>query len=212
MRRSKQAKQETHERIVEAATRRFRADGIAGVAIADLMGEAGLTHGGFYAHFGNKDALVAEACAMGLAQTRRRLLRAIAKAPAEERLARFIDLYLSAEHRDHPEAGCALPTLSGEVARATPAVRAAFTQAYRDYRDALIPLLPVAGATGDESHLSDSSQTDTALMLLAGLAGTMLLARAVDDSALSERILYAGRDFYKRAFHAVPDAAEPPQT
>lgn len=205
MRRSKQAKQETHERIIEAATRRFRTDGIAGVAIADLMGEAGLTHGGFYAHFGSKDALVAEACATGLTQTRRRLLRAIEKAPPEERLARFIDLYLSAAHRDHPETGCALPTLSGEVARANPAVRAAYTQAYRDYRDALIPLLP---KPEDQSNQNDSRQSDEALMLLAGLAGTMLLARAVDDHALSERILRTGREFYKRAFHAVPGEAE----
>ena len=137
MRRTKQAKSETHERIVAAATRRFRAGGIAGVGVADVMGEAGLTHGGFYAHFASKDALVAEACGTGLAQSRERLIRKIQREPVERRLAAFIDLYLSAEHRDHPEAGCVMPTLSGEVARSSQEVRAAFTQAYNDYRDAL---------------------------------------------------------------------------
>src|SRR5690242_19501669 len=106
MRRSKEAKQQTHARIVEAAARRFRADGIAGVAITDLMGEAGLTHGGFYAHFDNKDALVSEACGAGLAQSRGRMLESVRKAPAERRVAAFVARYLTSAHRDHPEAGC----------------------------------------------------------------------------------------------------------
>jgi TetR/AcrR family transcriptional repressor of nem operon len=209
MRRTKQAKSETHERIVAAAARRFRAGGIAGVGVADVMGEAGLTHGGFYAHFASKDALVAEACGTGLAQSRERLIRKIQREPAERRLAAFIDLYLSAEHRDHPEAGCVMPTLSGEVARSSSEVRAAFTQAYQDYRDALASLLPDAGdgVPGDEV-------SDEAVVLLAGLAGTMLLARAVDDPALSERMLRVNRDYYTRAFASQPanDADTQPQS
>jgi TetR/AcrR family transcriptional repressor of nem operon len=200
MRRSKQAKQQTHTHIVEAATRRFRADGIAGVGIADVMGDAGLTHGGFYAHFASKDALVAEACGSGLAQSRQRLIHKIQRLPADQRLAAFIDLYLSVDHRDHPEAGCVMPTLSGEVARSSNAVRAAFTQAYRDYRDALVLLLSDDG---------DAASSDDALALLAGLAGTMLLARAVDDPELSERMLRLNREFYKRTFLGRSSADEP---
>jgi TetR/AcrR family transcriptional repressor of nem operon len=199
MRRTKQAKQQTHARIVAAATRRFRSGGLAGVGVADIMGEAGLTHGGFYAHFASKDALVAEACGTGLAQSRERLIRKIQREPVERRLAAYIDLYLSAEHRDHPEAGCVMPALSGEVARSSSEVRAAFTQAYNDYRDALVSLLQDTGGNETQDETSDE-----AIVLLAGLAGTMLLARAVDDPALSERMLRVNRDYYKRAFAGRP--------
>lgn len=207
MRRTKQAKQVTHARIVEAAARRFRAAGINGVGIADLMGEAGLTHGGFYAHFATKDALVAEVCAEGLTQTRMRLIRAVRKVPPAQRLAKLIALYLSANHRDHPEAGCVMPTLSGEVARSAPVVRATYTQAYKDYRDELATLLPKTPGTPDrtDGHNScDLSQSDAAMVLLAGLAGTMLLARAVNDPELSERMLRVNRDFYQRVFSDQP--------
>jgi TetR/AcrR family transcriptional repressor of nem operon len=207
MRRTKQAKQQTHERIVAAATRQFRAEGIAGVGVADVMGEAGLTHGGFYAHFASKDALVAEACGAGLAQSRERITRKIQREPAERRLAAYIDIYLSADHRDHPEAGCVMPALSGEVARSSSEVRAAFTQAYNDYRDALVSLLQDTGGNETQDETSDE-----AIVLLAGLAGTMLLARAVDDPALSERMLRVNRDYYKRAFasqHARDADAQP---
>lgn len=198
MRRTKQAKSATHERIVAAAARRFRAGGIAGVGVAEVMGEAGLTHGGFYAHFASKAALVAEACGAGLAQSRERLIRTIQRLPADQQLAAFIDLYLSTDHRDHPEAGCVMPTLSGEVARSSSEVRAAFTQAYNDYRAALASLLT------DTDNGGEAEASDEAMALLAGLAGTMLLARAVDDPALSERMLRVNRDYYKRAFAGHP--------
>ena len=215
MRRSKEAKQQTHARIVEAAARRFRADGIAGVAITDLMGEAGLTHGGFYAHFDNKDALVSEACGAGLAQSRGRMLESVRKAPAERRVAAFVARYLTIAHRDHPEAGCMMPVLSAEVARSAPAVRAAYTQAIKDYRDELASLLTAADGsdgsaeTGDAVALVEAS--DEALVLLAGLAGTMLLARAIDDPDLSERMLRVNREFYGRVFtgHSAADALAP---
>lgn len=217
MRRTKQAKRETHARIVEAAARRFRTDGIDGVGIADLMGEAGLTHGGFYAHFDTKDALVAEVCADGLTQASTRLARAARKASPARQLAKLIDLYLSPYHRDHPEAGCMMPTLSGEIARSEPAVRAAFTQSYKNYRDEVMTFLPdtpntsdgpdARGGNGDHSS-REMSQSDKAMVLLAGLVGTMLLARAVDDSELSERMLQVNRGFYQRAFSGQPAPEE----
>ncbi|HET8908180.1 MAG TPA: TetR family transcriptional regulator [Ktedonobacterales bacterium] len=215
MRRSKEAKQQTHARIVEAAARRFRADGIAGVAITDLMGEAGLTHGGFYAHFDNKDALVSEACGAGLAQSRGRMLESVRKAPAERRVAAFVARYLTIAHRDHPEAGCMMPTLSAEVARSAPAVRAAYTQAIKDYRDELASLLTAADGSDGSAESGDAvasdEASDQALVLLAGLAGTMLLARAIDDPDLSERMLRVNREFYGRVFtgHSVADALAP---
>jgi TetR/AcrR family transcriptional repressor of nem operon len=214
MRRSKEAKQQTHTRIVEAAARRFRADGIAGVAITDLMGEAGLTHGGFYAHFDNKDALVAEACAAGLAQSRGRMLQSVRKLPAEQRIAAFVARYLTIAHRDHPEAGCMMPALSAEVARSAPAVRATYTEAIKDYRDELAALPRTADGfdgSDDAGGTDDAKASDEAFVLLAGLAGTMLLARAIDDPDLSERMLRVNREFYGRVFsrHSVADALAP---
>jgi TetR/AcrR family transcriptional repressor of nem operon len=201
MRRSKQEKQRTHTRIVEAAARQFRAAGIQGTGIDELMRQAGLTHGGFYTHFRQKEALVVEACAAGFAQTQQRLTHAVQTAPATGPIPAIVNGYLCTGHRDHPEEGCVLPTLAAEIARSSPEVRAAFTQIYRRFLEYLDTCLPVTAQT---------HPTDEALVLLAGLVGTMLLARAIDDAELSERLLRVNREFYAQAFSHVPPSREDP--
>ena len=191
MRRSKQEKQRTHARIVEAAAHQLRAGGIKGTGIDDLMRQAGLTHGGFYTHFRHKEALIAEACFEGFAQTQQSLTHAVRAAPANEPIQAILNGYLSTGHRDHPEDGCVMPTLAAEIARSSPEVRAAFTQIYREFLDYLDSFLPATA----EIH-----PTDDALTLLAGMVGTMLLARAIDDAELSERLLRVNRAFYAQAF------------
>jgi TetR/AcrR family transcriptional repressor of nem operon len=124
MRRS-EMKQQTHQRIVEEAARQFRAEGIQPVGIAGLMKHIGLTHGGFYAHFQNKDALTAEACTEGFAQTQEVLLQAAHDAPPGAELAAIIEQYLSASHRDQSASGCVAASLSAEVARSPQEVRTA---------------------------------------------------------------------------------------
>src|SRR5262249_11337406 len=191
MRRSKQETQRTHARIVEAAAHQFRAAGIKGTGIDDLMRRAGLTHGGFYTHFRHKEALIVEACVAGFAQTQQKLTNAVQTAPAGRQVEAILDGYLSTEQRDHPETGCVMPPLAAEIARSSPEVRAAFTQIIQEFLDYLALFLPVTAQT---------HPADEALVLLAGMVGTMLLARAIDDAELSERLLRVNRTFYAQAF------------
>src|SRR6202011_2563417 len=106
----------SHERIVKAAAARIRCDGVEGVGVADLMREAGLTHGGFYRHFGSRDDLVAEAVETALAHGSKRA-EAVACQGGPEALATTIDAYLSPLHRDKPETGCAVAALPADIAR-----------------------------------------------------------------------------------------------
>jgi TetR/AcrR family transcriptional repressor of nem operon len=190
-------KEKTREQIVTAAARAFREQGVAGVSVPELMGRAGLTHGGFYAHFRNKDHLVAEACRCAMKESSAQLTRTARQAPPGERLAAFIHAYASAAHRDEPGGGCVLPVLAAEVSRhEAPEVRAAFTESFNDSIATLAAALPEEG--GD--------RTDRALALMSGLAGAVMLSRAVDDSALSDRILQSARDVFTAAF-----AGDPPE-
>lgn len=192
---TRKEKERTHARVVETASRAFRADGVAGTSIPALMERVGLTHGTFYAHFDSKDALVAEAYARGLGETVDGLLERAEGAPPGQRLNAVIAHYLSAEHRDDPAGGCVLPALAGEVRREPAAVRHAFTTAIERYFDRLAQLLPDQDTRARRDH---------ELILASGMAGAVLLARAVDDPELSDRILSACRAFYTAAF--APDA------
>lgn len=184
-------KEKTREQIVSAAARAFREEGVAGVSVGELMGRAGLTHGGFYAHFRSKDQLVAEACRCALRESSTRLIEAARKAPPEERLAAFIRAYASAAHRDDPGGGCIMPALAAELGRHdAPEVRAAFTESFNERVAMLARALPEDG----------TDRTDRALALMSGLAGAVMLSRAVDDRVLSDRILQASRDVFTAAF------------
>jgi TetR/AcrR family transcriptional repressor of nem operon len=187
---TKTHKARTHTRIVETAARAFREHGVDGVGIADLMRAAGLTHGGFYAHFSNKDALVAEATRQGLEDSRREFLAAAAEASPEAPLREVIRRYVSRQHRDSPAEGCAMPALVGEIARESSEVRHAFTAAVEDF---------IAGLSAFTPGETAEARRDAALVLAAGMAGAVALARAVDDPGLSDRILLAARHFYTAA-------------
>ncbi|HEX8321798.1 TetR/AcrR family transcriptional regulator [Longimicrobium sp.] len=184
-------KERTREQIVSAAARAFREEGVEGVSVGEVMGRAGLTHGGFYAHFRNKDQLVAEACGCALEQSTARLIDIARNAPPEERLAAFIGAYASPTHRDDPGAGCLMPALAAEVSRHSPEVRTAFTGSFQQGIAMLARLLP---------QMEGADRTDRALALMSGLAGAVMLARAVDDPVLSDRILQASRDAFTAAF------------
>lgn len=194
----------TRQRIVRAAAHAFRQQGLAGVSIPALMRRAGLTHGGFYAHFASKDALIASSFAEGFGESAERLLDQGADQGAdrgegrstEETLSRVIRAYLSRAHRDAPDTGCVVPALTAEVARASGEVRAGFTAALRDYAQRLAPLLPANPATVDDEGDRDADREADALALLAGMAGALQLARAVDDPALSDAILRRARALY----------------
>ncbi|MGZ3716190.1 MAG: TetR/AcrR family transcriptional regulator [Ktedonobacterales bacterium] len=194
MRYSQEHKQQTRQRVIAAAARIFRAQGVANVSIPRLMRQVGLTHGGFYAHFDSKDALVAEACASGQGETVKQLFRAAEQADPGKKLRAILDNYLTPAHRDNPASGCTIPALAAEIAREPAEVRHAFTQSIRALLARLKPIMPDCGTDATDEP------TDEALALLSGMAGAILLSRAVDDPDLSDRILDAAHAFYSHAF------------
>src|SRR5690349_19688540 len=126
MRYSREHKQETHDRIVKKASVRLREKGAHGIGVADLMKEAGLTHGGFYAHFDSREALVMEAFAYAMDRSMDHWRKLTDEVAPEKRLALVAESYLSTLHRDNPGTGCSIPALGAEIARESPKARKAF--------------------------------------------------------------------------------------
>jgi TetR/AcrR family transcriptional repressor of nem operon len=174
----------TRERIVDAAARLFRERGFEGIGVADLMKEVGLTHGGFYGHFASKDALEAEACTRALARSLT-LWRKRSELAPNDPLAAIADVYLTARHRDDPGAGCLVAALGSDVSRRGPGVRRAVTDHLNSAFDLLARLVP---------GKSKAARRRKAIDAYARLVGALVLARAVDDDALSREILDAVRD------------------
>lgn len=177
MKTSKAQVARNRERILEAASEGFRRHGFDGLKVADLMHAAGLTHGGFYGYFDSKDDLAAAACEAVLKGQGDRL-KAAKDGDAATELTAYFDRYLSRQNRDNPENACLFPALSAEVARQGAPVRAVFTDGLKDYLGAL-------AAISDR----DGEGMDKAIAILSTLVGAMLLARAVDDDALADRLL-----------------------
>ncbi|WP_413624765.1 MULTISPECIES: TetR/AcrR family transcriptional regulator [Luteibacter] len=184
MRYEKGHKEQTRQKIVEAASQRFRADGIDGVGVVSLMGEVGLTQGGFYNHFGSKEDLVRESVVAGAACAIKRLTAKV-NASRGEGYRALINGYLSAEHRDQPETGCVAAALSAEMARRPLETKTAFTDGFAEMVDLIASTLP-AGVRGKRRRT-------LAMAVFASLVGSMSLARAVADEKLSDEILSLGR-------------------
>lgn len=178
---SQAEKLRSHERIVQLAAERFREMGIDGISVADLMKEAGLTHGGFYKHFPSRDALVTEAVTAALASGAQITARVEMQEPSIA-VRTLIKGYLSPAHRDSKARGCAVVALATDVGRSNPRVRAAFTAQISRYLDLL------KGLSGDTNK---KKARQRAIMTLSALVGALSLARAVDDDALSIEILQA---------------------
>lgn len=176
-------KEETRRRIVRSAAREFRRRGLHGIGVADLMASVGLTAGGFYGHFENRDTLLAEAVTCAADDSLALMLEAAGAAPGRE-LEAIIDSYLSETHCSDRASGCLLPELSAEIGRQPPVVRSAFTRSLEANLSVLAELMP-----GDDHAHRHSN----ALALTASLAGALMLARAVDDAALRREMLSAVR-------------------
>ncbi len=174
---SREQATENRERVVQTAGTLFREKGFGGVAVADIMKAAGLTHGGFYGQFASKDALAAEACADVMARAAGRWS---ALSTREDPLAALVGSYLSPQHRDTPGRACALPSLAAEAARGPAALRGAFTTGLRNFIGVLTKYVP---------GRSTSARRSQALVTMSGLVGAMILARAVDDAEFSAEIL-----------------------
>ena len=175
-------KEASHERIVEAASRAIRRSGYGGTGVADIMKEAGLTHGGFYAHFESRDALLAEAGDRAGAEGVALAARVAAAAPAGQAVQAIMQAYLSQQHIAAIETGCPVCALGSEMPRQAPPVRRAATIHIKEMIDLIARQLPDWGQP--QAH-------EQAMVLVSALIGTTMLARAVDDPKLSQALCAA---------------------
>jgi TetR/AcrR family transcriptional repressor of nem operon len=185
MRYSREHKLETHARIVKKASVRLREKGAHGIGVADLMKDAGLTHGGFYAHFDSREALVIEAFADAMDRSTEHWRKLAEQIPPEKRLATIVDSYLSPAHRDDPGRGCAVPALGAEIARESPKTRKAFAAKLEQMIDMLAAQIP---------ELPRDAARKQAMAAIATMMGTVVLARIAGNGEFSDEILEAGRE------------------
>jgi AcrR family transcriptional regulator len=192
-------KAETHERIVRAAARAVRQHGYAGVNVADVMKDAGLTHGGFYAHFASREAMLAEALESAGAESLTTLGKATASVPPAEAIEAFVAAYLSDDHVGHAEAGCALAALGSETRRQPAELRRGATRRVKEMADLIARQLP---------GWAEADGRGDALGVMSSLVGAVVIARIVDDPALSTAIRQAAARFIRAglAEHASPAA------
>lgn len=176
------AKEASHERIVSAAARAIRRSGYDGTGVADIMKEAGLTHGAFYAHFPSREAMLAEAAARACAETAAATAGVVSSVPAEQALNAMLRTYLSPEHLAQVELGCPLAALGSETARQAPEVRRVTTRHVKEMIDFVARQSPDWGQPA--AH-------ERALVTVATMVGTLMLARAVDEPALSASLCEA---------------------
>ena len=174
-------KRQSLQRILDVASVRLREQGLGGAGIAAVMQEAGLTHGAFYSHFTNKDELSREAFKYALEEGQARWF-GDAQEPWRARLKRLAATYLRGEHRDDVGHGCAISALVTDIAAADPAFHETFETALLDTLQKVCEC---------EDDVPEAQKFDDAIAFLALCVGGLNFARAVDDPALSERILGA---------------------
>lgn len=180
MRYSKAQTEATRARILERASIRLRERGAGAEGIARLMNAIGLTHGGFYNHFGSREDLFGEVVSLAMGQFNERLATSV----AANGLDGIAKSYLTRNHRDSPGTGCALPALAADIARASLRTRRIFSERFEDMVDIL-----AASVESDSPKLARRKATAA----ISTMVGAMVLARAAPTSGLSDEILEAGR-------------------
>jgi TetR/AcrR family transcriptional repressor of nem operon len=196
MRYSKEHKFQTHARIVKKASVKLREKGAHGIGVADLMKDAGLTHGGFYAHFDSRDALVIEAFTHAMDRSTAKWRKLSEEAPVEKRLSKIVNTYLAPVHRDDPGNGCAVPALAAEIARESAKTRRVFSGRMEQMIDMLADQF---------NGMPRRAARKQALAALATMMGSLVMARIAGSGEFSDEILKAGRD-------GVLGQAKPPTT
>ncbi|MFL5190029.1 MAG: TetR/AcrR family transcriptional regulator [Microvirga sp.] len=181
MRVSREQADKNREHVIDIASRLFRERGFEGIGVADLMKEAGLTHGGFYGQFKSKEDLKVQASRRALSRNKDRWAKVIAETPSEK-LAALARFYLSDAHRDRRGEGCALAALGGDAPRYGPELQAAFKDGIEGYLELLDGIM--CASTGEERR-------DKIIAALSTMVGALVLSRAVGDEALSQKILSA---------------------
>jgi AcrR family transcriptional regulator len=173
------AKEASHERIVSVAARAIRRSGYDGTGVADIMKEAGLTHGAFYAHFDSREAMLAEAAGRACTEAAGAAADGVASVPPEQALAYMFHAYLSRENLEQMERGCPLAALGSETVRQGPEVRRVTTRYIKEMVDLVARQSPDWGQP--DAH-------ERALVTVATMVGTLLLARIADEPVLSDSL------------------------
>jgi TetR/AcrR family transcriptional repressor of nem operon len=201
MRHSKTEKAKTHKRIVAIASKRFREEGLAGIGIAELMKEAGLTVGGFYKHFRSRDDLVAESVGSALGFWKRQVDAAASGGPPVT-YESLVDDYLSETHRNHSGTGCPVGALAGDIARSDKRTRAVVTRQIRDDIELVATMIRDTNAKDKDKGTARSR----AILTYCALVGAIGVARAVSDEHLSREILKTVAQLLKNPTHKVAAA------
>jgi len=184
MRYSETHKAETREKILKVASRTLREKGPENVAVAEIMEAAGLTHGGFYAHFKSKDALLAETLKHTFSSARAKALKAVEGLPPRHALAAYVDFYVSPRHRDFPERGCPISALNSDMPRQSKKFRAVYDEGVKNLVRLIAGWLEEAGYEEPEK-LSSS--------LFSAMVGAVSVSRSVADKELSDELLESAR-------------------
>jgi TetR/AcrR family transcriptional repressor of nem operon len=184
MRVSRKQADRNREHVIDVASRLFRERGFEGIGVADLMKEAGLTHGGFYGQFKSKEDLKVEASRRALSRNKDRWAQVLAETPSDK-LAALARFYLSDAHRDRRGEGCALAALGGDAPRYSPELQAAFKDGIEGYLELLDGIM--SASSGEERR-------DKSIAALSTMVGALILSRAVGDETLSQKILSAAAD------------------
>jgi TetR/AcrR family transcriptional repressor of nem operon len=185
MRYDAEHKQRTKERLLKETAKAIRREGPHKVGVAAIMAKAGLTHGGFYAHFASRDEMIAEGVTEMFRQGRERLARSLSDRPPAEALKDYIDFYLSPAHRDTRTTGCPLPFLSADAPRLPEPVRARFAEGVQALEASLAEPLRALGRPDAAAEAGS---------LLAEMVGAVALSRAEPDKARSDDMLRRSRE------------------
>ena len=191
MRYGPEHKLETHQKIVRDASRRVRSEGLNGAAVSAVMKGAGLTHGGFYKHFGSKDELLLESVREGFREIEDALAQAAEQSPPGEAWKAIVKTYLSLDLCDHPERGCPLAALSPELARADKRIKPQIVAELINYKNRMVPFMP-----GDRT--ADKERAFFAIF--STMIGAIEIARILADRGMREKVLASTKEFLFHTF------------
>ena len=184
-------KAEIHQQIVKDASRRIRSEGMTGAAVSAMMRDSGLTHGGFYKHFGSKDELLMESLSEAFHEISDRLAHAAEQSKPETAWKAIVKTYLSLEYCDHVEYGCPLTALAPELARTDKAIKPRIFEELKKYRSRMLPFMP-GQRTADKERAFFS--------IFSTMVGAMEIARMLPEPAMREKVLASAREFLLRSF------------
>jgi TetR/AcrR family transcriptional repressor of nem operon len=184
-------KGEIHQKIVKDASRRVRSEGLTGAAVSAVMQDTGLTHGGFYKHFGSKDQLVMESLSEAFGEMADRLAQAGERSQPGTAWKAIVKAYLSPEHCDNAECGCPLAALAPELARSDATMKAQILGEMTKYKNRMLPFMP-GRRTADKERAF--------FAIFSTMVGTIEMARVLPEPAMRAKVLATARDFLLRSF------------